>query len=349
MRKIVFITGSMGRGGAERVITILSDEYIKMGWNVRIAMLLHSFVDYEVNSSIEIADLSYKYGIKRGFFTTVYKLRKYLIKEKPDVVVSFMAQNSMILWLASLGLKFKTVMSERIDPSKSDRWLLLRKIINCAYEDADYVVFQTVRAKKYFNNSIQKKGIIIGNPIKVDYFATIQKQNKIVSVGRLVEQKNHKMLIDAFATIHLLYPKFVLEIYGEGPLRNELQNHINELNLNECIRLQGNRNNIHECISDANMFVLPSNFEGLSNALLEAMMMGIPCISTDCAGSDEVIIDGYNGLLVPVGNCEELTKAMISIIENKELSEMISHNAKESIQNEFNVEVIIKKWHDIIG
>lgn len=115
---------------------------------------------------------------------------------------------------------------------------------------------------------------------------------KIVTVGRLTVQKNQKLLIESFSEVLKKYPNIILEIYGDGEKREELKYIIKTLGVSNNVIFKGNILNVHEAIADAGLFVLSSDYEGLSNALMEAMMMGLPCISTTCAGSDELISDG---------------------------------------------------------
>ena len=348
MKKIIFITGSMGRGGAERVISILSDKYARNGWDVQIGMLLHSYVEYDLNKSVTVRDLSDERGIRKGLFSTLFRIRKYIKDEKPEIVVTFMAQNCLLLGLATIGLKFRSIMSERIDPSMVKRNGIYSFLLNIIFSNADKVVFQTKRAKNYYSSAIQNKSIIIGNPIKVECNASPIKTKSIVSVGRLTAQKNQKMLIDAFSVFRKGHPDYKLIIYGEGELRQELEHRINELNLQDAVFLPGNSRHIHNDISDAEMFVLSSDFEGLSNALLEAMMMGIPTISTNCAGSDEVIESYKNGLLIPIGDVKALTNAIEYYFENKDIAKKMASLASKEIEEKYSVEEIISKWQRVI-
>ena len=139
-----------------------------------------------------------------------------------------------------------------------------------------------------------------------------------------------------------------LYIYGEGSCRQEIESLISELNLVDHVYLPGKSNHVHEDISNASFFVLSSDYEGLSNALLEAMYMGLPCISTDCAGSDEYIINGENGLLIPVGDLESLQQAMLRFIEDKDLRVKCGRNAK-FIKERVGTKSALNQWKEVIG
>ena len=349
MKKIVFFTGSMGRGGAERVISILSNLYAEKGWKVDIIMLLHNnssgyLLDERVNVKSFFPEKS---NMVKKLFCNIKNVHSYIKREKPDVVVSFMAQNTAISGLACLGTGVRYIASERIDPACVKRNFAYKKLIDILYAKADSVIFQTKRARDYFGAKIQKNGVIIGNPIKVACNASDNPAKKIVAVGRLTYQKNHKMLINAFKELSKLHREYILEIYGEGEERRNLSEQITLLGLEDKVFLRGNQLDIHEKIKDAQMFVLSSDFEGLSNALLEAMMMGIPCVSTDCAGSDEVIVNRENGILVPVGDEKKLTDAIIELAEDDSLRKKIVANGKVSTE-QFRVVNIIDKWVKVI-
>ncbi len=349
MKKIIFFTGSMGRGGAERVISILSNLYAEKRWKVDIVMLLHNKpAGYSLDERVEVKKFfPEKSGMVKKIICNIKNIRTYIKKEKPDVVVSFMAQNTVISAIACRGTGVRYIASERIDPACVKRNFVYRKLLNSIYKTADAVIFQTERAKSYFNEKIQQNSVIIGNPVNVACEAAENPAKKIVTVGRLTYQKNHKMLINAFKNVLATHPGYILEIYGEGVEKKNLSKQIKLLGLENNVFLCGNQPDVHEKIKDAQMFVLSSDFEGLSNALLEAMMMGLPCISTDCAGSDEVIENGRNGILVPVGDGKRLTEAIIEIIENDAIRRDIAENAKISVEK-FKAENIIGQWTKVI-
>lgn len=346
MKKITFILGSMNRGGAERVISILSNDYAEKGWKVDIVLLLYNTVAYELNSNIHIVDFSGSTTSRnKRVLYWLKSIRHYIKTEQPDIVLSFAARINILTQLACVGLKQKIFVSERNDPYYDGR----SKIIDIAtvifYPKANAVVFQTKRAMGYFPKL--KNGIIIANPIAVKQYACKNSSKKIVVVGRLTEQKNHKMLFRAFTQVIKEFPEYVLEVYGQGELENELKILTKELEIQNKVFFMGNVSDIHEHISDAELFVLSSNYEGLSNALLEAMMMGLPCISTDCAGSDEYIRDGKNGLLVPVGDGNAMAKAICRMLTDKNFRIACGKQARMDAVD-FSKETILKKWHALM-
>lgn len=348
-KKIAFILGSMGRGGAERVISILSKNFAKCGWLTNICLLLFNKVDYSLDPTTRVFDFtgSVLSRLKRAPYW-LRTLRSYIKREQPDVVVSFAARINILVLLASLGTKTKVIISERNDPSCDGRGIITKFFVRLLYPISKRIVFQTTRSLNYFPKSILKKGIVIPNPICVDCFASEVKKKKIVSVGRLTKQKNHALLIRSFAEVSKDFPEYELFIYGDGELLNELKMLSVNLEIDSKVHFEGNVPNLHEQIADAELFVLSSNYEGLSNALLEALMMGLPCISTNCAGSDEYIKNGVNGFIVPVNDIEKLQKAMKQILSDNMLKEKFSKQAKIS-SKKFTEKNVFFQWQQVIG
>lgn len=347
MKTILFVTGAMTRGGAERVISILSDCYATKGWNVEILMVLHDKIEYELHHNVKVVNVSKEGNKIIGLYPLIRRIRAHIKEISPDVIVAFMAQISLVTGIACRKQLDKLVCSERIDPSKVHRNFVYRFLLNKIYSKCKRTILQTKRVKEYFPKSVSSNSFVIENPIRVQCFAEDVIEHNFVTAGRLTEQKNHKMLIKAFKKVLDNHPDFMLTIYGDGPERQNLQDLISNLGIEDKVLLPGNVSDIHNKIKNSYAFVLSSDYEGLSNALLEAMMMGLPCISTDCAGSDEAIQNGENGILIPVGDERKLEEAMLYLVENEEYRNKLGTNAKKSAEK-YKVENIIQKWTEVI-
>lgn len=337
----------MSSGGAERVVSIIANEYARQGWQVDILMLLSSDCAYKIEPNVTLIDLSGKCSSRIARLPYwLKKIRDYARVNRPDVIISFVARINIITRLSLLNHNIPIIVSERNDPYMDGRGFIVRYLTKKLYPSVSSVVLQTRRAQGYF--SWLKNSIIISNPIEV--YATRQEpaKDRIVSIGRLSEQKNQKMLIDAFAMIHKLYPSYTLDIYGEGALRSTLQRQIETLNLDDNVKLRGAVSDVHQQIADAKLFILSSDYEGLSNALLEAMMMGMPCISTNCAGSDEYIEHQTTGLLVNVGDTEAMANAMEYMITHPDEANRMGTCAKHKSQA-FEKSNVIKQWTNTIN
>lgn len=347
---IVFVTGAMCRGGAERVISILANDYVSRGWQVTIAMLLHHDTDgYYLDPKIRVADLSQP-GVKAMIAIPIVAMRlRRLIKEsQPEAVVSFMAQISVVSGLACSGLPVRLIASERIDPAMVHRGFLYRSVLYHFYAKCSCLILQTKRAWSFFPDRIRKNSVIIPNPIQVSDSVAEHWKKKIVTAGRLETQKNHAMLIRAFNDFHQDYPDYILEIFGDGTKGDELRKQIHILGLDDCVHLRGSSSTLHKDISDAAMFVLSSDYEGLSNALLEAMMMGLPVISTDCAGADEAINKGINGDLVPVGDAAALANAMKIMAADETRMRQMGKQAQADAVARYDVARVLSLWINVI-
>lgn len=353
--KILFALGTLKKGGAERVITNLSNYLVKNNNEVIITTTIKGKTFYELNKKIKLYGLDDE-KISLNFIMKNKKrlteLKKILKDEKPDIIVSFLPEPSYrVLFLKIFNRQLKVIVSVRNDPKVEYKSRINRLIMKLLYPLADGFVFQTQEAKEYFSKRIQRKSVIIPNPINEEFICepyTGEREKTIVTVGRLEEQKNHKMLIDAFSKLPKEFNEYKLIIYGEGSLRHKLEQQINNLGLENRVILAGQVDDIKKEIYKAGVFVLSSNYEGMPNSLMEAMALGIPCISTDCpcGGPRFLIKNGYNGYLVPVNDTCSLLKTMQNVL-GKEQTE-ISKRANKIIVN-LNPNKINKDWHEYIN
>lgn len=187
------------------------------------------------------------------------------------------------------------------------------------------------------SRGIGKRIYLIPNPIRNEFFDIqpyIQGFN-IVYVGRLTRVKGVLTLIEAFAEIAKAIPEARLILVGDGPLRPDIEKRVRELGLENKVLITGfiPNSQIPKILKGASVFVLPSYAEGLSNALLQAMAAGLPCIVSDTEENREVIHHGVNGLLFPVGDSKALAETLIQVLTDKELASKLGCKAKESIKH----------------
>ena len=244
--------------------------------------------------------------------------------------------------------RYKTILSERCDPQKEYANPLIRFVMKKYYKNANGFIFQTEKAKRYYNDIISCYSEVIPNPLNNKFIGKeYQGDNSktIVNVGRLSKQKNQAMLINAFSNFLKDNPEYILKIYGEGSLKRKLIKLANEKKAINNVKFMGIVDNLYDTLIYDKIFVLSSNYEGMPNALMEAMALGMPCIATDCpvGGPETLIKNNENGILIPVNDSNSLTKALNELIKNNELCKKISGNAK-SIQKELNEEIIMKRW-----
>lgn len=347
--KIVFFMGSMCRGGAERVISIISNDYCARGWDVEIAVLLKNKVEYDLDERIRIVDLTGKHAsyVKNAAFWAT-AIRRYLKQTKPDRVVAFAGRINALVLTAGMGLGLPIVVSERNDPMHDGRGALMRWYCDTMYRRAKAIVFQNKHEQSCFSSVHASRSYIIPNPIRV----TAQREKAtcdyiLTTAGRLTAQKNQKVLVAAMEKIHAAYPQATCRIYGEGELRGALQTQINDLGLQDVVTLEGKVSDIHERLALCDLFVMTSDFEGLSNALIEGMMVGLPCISTDYPGANELIQNEENGLLTPCGDSDALADTVIKLLSDPAQMEKLAENAKQSSQA-YRADLVLQQWREVI-
>lgn len=346
-KRIVFFIGALGNGGAERVISILTRKYVDMGIPVEIVLYYDEEPFYQIHPDVKITYIE-RETKSTNVLKNVLWLRRY-VRRTAGVLVSFLAQFNMIALVAAFGTKIPVVVADRNDPRHMPKQAPVRIARNWLYHLADTVVVQTQHNQDYFSKRLQKKCRIIFNPVDLQEQKGLalrtEKKPRIVSAARLMKQKNQLMLIDAFGRIKKDFPDYTLTIYGEGPFRPELEKRIQELGLQDSVMLPGKVQNVFECIADAELFVLSSNFEGMPNALIEAMCLGLPVISTEVSGATDLIRHGENGMLVDVANTEELTDAMQQMLKDSQLRQSCAQNALE-INERLQLDGIIRQWQD---
>lgn len=350
MKKLLFVIGSLDNGGAERVVALLANELQKKGYQISIITIIENRVVYEVNENINIIPVQLNgSGIKRNFHRIV-NLRKEI--KKNDVIISFLAVVNMATLVAALGLHKPVILSERNDPSKEPRSSKGRFVRNIMYRFFKYshFVFQTEDAAKYFCTQIRKRSSIIPNPLSQlpDPYQGIRKHN-LVTIARLEPVKNLKMLIKCFSNISRKHKDYVLDIYGRGPLQSELEEYAAELKLAEKVKFHGFVSDVHDEIKDGGVYVMSSDYEGISNGMIEALGLGLPVIATDCpiGGARMFIRNNENGVLVPVGDEVKMTQAILQVIENQDFARYIGKKAI-NIRKELSVERIAQQWIKVI-
>lgn len=347
--RILFYINRIGRGGAERVMVNLSNMFNRIGYEVHLVTSFPTSNEYPVDEGVTRHTLSQQRLTSFWERNMVYisKLRHTIHEVRPDVVVSFMAEPNYRAILAAAGLGTKTIISVRNDPCQEYAGRMGRLLGQRLLPLADGCVFQTEQARAWFPEKLQKKSIIIPNAVNEAFYSTQRAPipGMIVTCGRLNAQKNQKMLIDAFSRIAGRYPWIRLRIYGDGDLRQALSQQITDLGLDDRVELMGVTTDVPSVLREASVFVMSSDYEGMPNALMEAMAVGVPCISTDCpCGGPQMLIDnGQNGLLVPVGDTAQLAQALEKLLSDETLAGRMGQQAHQSAQR-FLPERIFQEW-----
>lgn len=345
MKKIMFYINAIHHGGAERVMVNLASEFVKNGNE---CVLVTSFTDsWEYSFDSRVKRISLFEKPLRNFIVRnirlIANLRKVIKEENPDTILSFMAEPNFRSIIACCGLNVKRIISVRNDPNREYPNFLFRFFAKALFRFADHVVFQTEDAQRWFPKSIQQKSSVILNPVADEFFSTHfeGERHDIVTTGRLVSQKNHKLLIKAFAQIANMIEDN-LYIYGEGELRQELETLISDLGLKNRVFLPGAVKNVADTIKSAKLFVLSSDYEGAPNSLMEAMALGIPCISTSCpCGGPRMLLN--DDFLVDVNDDVQLGDKLLKVNDLRFFKDNYKINATV-----FHQHFIAKDWLKVL-
>lgn len=361
MAKIAFLVNSLGKGGAERVVANLAAFFQKQGYEVLLVTSRVMEAEYEVPSGIKRINLSqFEQQDNAGRIGNIYhrinRLHQIWKKQKPDIIVSFIGKLNLYAVLSTLGTKIPLLVSVRSDPGREYPAGMMRMMAKLLFHKTKGMIFQTEDASHFFSKRIQKKSAILPNPLDVRFIReryAKQRNHEIVSVGTLNNNKNHVMLVKAFAGIAAEYPEMVVKLYGHGypgsDTTEEIKACAKALGIEDRVKLMGRCAEIQEAIYRARIFVLTSKMEGMPNALMEAMALGLAVVSTDCpcGGPRTLIRDGENGILVPVDDVHALEQALRRILKNPQLEEQLGVQAHR-LGEELAPDKVNKMWQDYI-
>ena len=393
---IVFTIKQMSGGGAERVISLLSNSFAERGYDTTLIITHQSLKDADLTNiqkkvhTISLEDevkreskklksfmmlkarfigkfirivlrktddryLIKKYEVRN--YDKVQWLKKYFVKNYEDTIIAFL-NDSIFLSLLSAQKSNKVIISERSDPSQSVSSKTNIAFFMTMYNRADQIVFQSSNVMQWYNDRIKVEGRVVFNPLKPDLprrFVGLRKK-RIVNFCRISKEKNLHLLITSFGNFSKDFPEYELWIYGDAVGENSqmyinnVKATINQLDCKNKIHLLPAQQDIHNIIYDYAMFVSSSDFEGMSNSMLEALAIGLPTICTDCpaGGARAIIKDHENGILIPVNDVQAMANAMKEVAGDAELAEKLSVNGTK-ICDELSVDKIVNQWMEIIN
>ena len=348
--KVAFFIPQIGGGGAERVVANLVNQFAQDNVNVILITKDKRPNEYKIEEGVSrfcLTKKEEKGNRLQRTFKHLINLRRICKDNAIDVLVSFnVPANYLAIW-ALLGSKTKHIISVRNAPDFLFKTTLEKILAKFLFSLADGAVFQTKDAQEWFPYKLRRKAVIIYNPVHSQFYNIKHEPLpfRVVTCGRLTKQKNHKMLINAFKYVVEQFPKAELHIYGEGNLGKELANLIEKTGLKNNVFLEGRVENVSSVLSAATLFVLSSDVEGAPNALMEAMAVGVPSVSTDCpcGGPRMLLHESKAGLLVQVDNKELMSKAILQLLSSRELLCDMGKNAKKEACK-FKEEEIYKLW-----
>ncbi len=400
MKRIAFYIGDLGKGGAEHVIRNLAEYFNSRGVETYMVTKLKEEDEYELSEGITriIADIdpSEEKGRVHNLFARIRKLRKIWKEIHPDIIVSFIKKNNLMALASSRGLNIPVVVSVRSDPEREFGSEFVKKLSFAMFKKAAGIVVLTKQAAEFFPPALSDRISVMPNAIdrkfvdvleakkewygidehmdpsedQVEYMYA-KRRHEVITVGRIDENKNQKMLVDAFAMAADKHPDWTLHIYGDGEGRMDLVEYVigldkrmpasgdhkpgsrdengNYMNMSDRIIFHGVTDNVANVMAGRSIFVLPSKQEGMPNALIEAMVMGMACISTDCpcGGPAELIKDGVNGLLVQVTDVTTMADDLDNLMGDDMLRQMLGTQASMLI-DKVHPDAVCKQWYDYL-
>lgn len=352
-RKLAFYIGSLNKGGAERVFVNLAEFFLQQGYEVIMVTQYQKEDEYVLADGIkriisDIAEEETTGNRIQNFYRRFKKLRDIWKMEKPDAVLSCVGKNNFMTIVTTMFTNTKPVVSVVGEAKEEYPGSLMRGLANLLFPFASGVILQTKRSKFFFSKRIQKTAVILPNslnPLFIRPRYEGEREKRIVTVGRMDANKNHEMMIRAFAKIVEKYPEYTFTIYGDGELREYLQKLIKELGMAECIFMPGVIPDVANQIEKASLFLLTSYSEGVSNALIEAMALGLPVIATDVpsGGTVELIQHMENGWMIPTGDQSALEEAMDRLLSDRALADKLGQNASK-LQERLAPEQVNAQW-----
>ena len=352
-KTIAFYIGSLSRGGAEHVMVNLADYFSSQGYHVYLVTKLEDPPEYDVPEGVtrilaDITENEISSSRIRNLCRRIGKLRRIWKEIKPDIIVSFIRKNNLMAIASSRGLGIPVVVSIRSNPARELSGSFFRRLSFFMFRFADGIIMQTSRGVEFLPKYLRKKAVIMPNSVDQRFMGTElceERKQQIVSVGRIDDNKNQKMLLEAFNDIKDEYPSWSLHLYGDGEQRSRLE----EMYDCDQITFHGQVGDVEKHVKDASVFVLPSKQEGMPNALIEAMALGLACISTDCpcGGPADLIESGKNGILIPVDDVKELEKELRLLMEDEELTKKLGREAAK-ITEVLSPDLVNSKWEEYI-
>ena len=352
--KIIFFIGSLGGGGAERVVCNLANYLKEKEWDISILTMSDKKASYFLNQGIKLYSLIAQSERKNFVYNLILRymrFRKYVKTESMDCFVVMLPVTILMSLILRRRISGKLIISERDDPNSYSG--VMQCLLKAFSHRADGFVFQTKDAYKWYGKYIgEKKIAVIPNAVNKEFLTVdknVVRENRIIAAGRLVEKKNFGLLIKAYAKIADKYPDYKLVIFGDGAEKDTLQRLSVELNMESNVVLSGYTDNLKEEFQKSKLFVLSSNYEGIPNTLVEAMALGLPCIATDCpAGGPKFLIQhGINGYLTGVGDMEQMAYYMDLLLSSEKLAGKIGKKAQD-ITKTLNQDKIYPDWEGFI-
>ena len=352
-KTIAFYIGSLARGGAEHVMVNLATYFKSQGYKVYLVTKLIDEPEYEVPQGVIriIADITKEEETDSrisNLKNRIKKLKNIWKEIKPDIIVSFIRKNNLMAIASARGLNIPVVVGIRSNPARELKGRFFKTLSFFMFRFSSGIIMQTTAGVEFLPGYLKKKAVVMPNSIDgsfIDDVCEKERKPEIVVVGRIDNNKNQKMVLKVFDEIKDKYLDWSLHLYGDGESKEEFENKYRD----ERIVFHGQVSGVKDYIKDASVFVLPSKQEGMPNALIEAMALGLACISTDCpcGGPADLIRQDENGILIPVDDEKKLKDQLERLMSDADLRDRLGKEATK-ISKILSPDIVNAKWKEYI-
>ncbi|MFM9403632.1 glycosyltransferase family 4 protein [Myroides odoratimimus] len=345
-KNIVFVVSSMEeRSGLERVVATLVNGFVER-YNNKITVITRDLEDSEYG--FEVDNRVDKVAFSGNLYVFLKKVQDFIRVNRPSCVIS---NNMGRLTLALSVLSYKQygtifISYEHVAAISSPKWVqVLKRIV---YKKVDKVVVLSSNDEgeyKRFHNNVYK--VVNPLPFELGSYAYTKESKRIISLGRLTNQKGYDLLLRAWKIVEIDYPEWSFHVYGKGEDLEDLLKLRDDLGIKRLI-FEGLSLDVKEVYNNASFYVMSSRFEGFGMVLIEAQAFSLPLVSFNCPHGPSDIINNSNGILVENGNIKELAVAIRKLIDDRELRVEMSYDAFESAKY-YTIDNVCKSWNVIIN
>ena len=359
---MILITG-MRVGGAERVAATMANTFNRRGHDSTLVSMQNKPNPYPLDEQVhyfgcglsyneEGGSLAKNASLIRSAIKAFPRFRRIIKENRPDAVITFLNNASIfgVLYKILRDHHLPVIVYEQSDPRRYSKAMC--KILRFFFKHSNAVVCQSRDVENYYREGGSKKTVVIDNPLNEDCIAiepATVRSKRIVAAGRLMKLKNYNLLLDAFEKVHTLFPEYQLEIYGDGPDKEILEQKRDKMTCASYVHFMGNVSNVMRRVSDASLYVMSSDYEGFPNALVEAMASGIPAICTDYPSGTarEIIQSGVNGIVVPTGDVDAMADAMKTMLGDRNKAEAMGKEGYK-IRERLEANHISEQWESLV-
>lgn len=353
-KHISFYIGSLAKGGAERVFCNLAEYFVSIGWQVTMITQYKYEDEYELPNGVNrvLSDLTKEESKGRiyNLFARIFKLHRIIRDTNSDILMTTIGKANFMAIACAIFTKTRVVVSVVADPKEEYPTKIMRFLLQTMFGDADGIIMQTTDQTLALRPALRRISTIMPNSVSPNFIKprfTGRRSQDIYMVGRMDDNKNQKMAIEAFGKIYNKYPESRLHLIGGGTNREMLEELSKSMHIEDRVIFEGIISNVYDVIYEGYAFLLTSNTEGMPNTLLEAMSLGLACISTDCpcGGPKDIIRPNENGILVPVGDSDALGNALDQLLSDYDYADKLGKTAYEDL-GEYAPDVVNAKWRD---